>query len=448
MKILILADQRQRLRSQINLIEQLIKYDPKVQVNIIVACESIESDFTKILNYNNIKIIYLIKQRINLSEKNFESKKSKISLLIKNTTMGQISYSFVLAIKMFRYLKVADKYMTTIKPDILLVNSDRMGVSLEQAFLKMSKKYAIRSIAPYTSVISNGISLRFASFNSYSIKTVLDKILFKILKNQTKNIDGKIIKFYDSSTTIALKLFGLLSLNPWMIGNGLIDYVCLDNLFSLNKYKNDILFPEKFKIVGDIEYDILYHQSILQKKYLNTNYTINNDLPNIIISLPQLAEHFILDWEQHWQEIYFILDELKDINANIFISLHPKMDLNKYVHLEKRYSYVILKEQLRDVIHESDLFIAINSSTVLWSTILGTKTVVLDYFELDSSYFENLSSIQFVKEKKNFKKVVMNTLISKINFIDDFRILSKDDIFDGKTIQRYLELMKEDKISE
>jgi len=448
LKILILADQRQRLKSQINLVEQLIKYDFKLEVTFIVACENIESDFKKILNYNNIKIIYIIRQKNNLSNKSSVSKKSKINLLIKHTTIGQISYSFVLAIKMFSYLRIAEKYITIIKPDILLVNSDRRGVSLEQAFLKMSKKYVIRSIIPYTSVISNGISLRLASFNCYSIQTMLDKILFKILKNQTKNINGNIIKFYDSSTTIILKLFGLLSLNPWMIGNGLVDYVCVDNLFSFNKYKSDILFPEKFKIVGDIEYDILYQQSSFQKKILNTNYTINNDLPNIIISLPQLAEHFILDWEQHWKEIYFLLDELKDIHANIFVSLHPKMDLNKYVHLEKKYSYIILKEQLRDVIHESDLFIAINSSTVLWSTILGIKTIMLDYFELDSSFFRNLSSIQFIKDKKSFKNVVVNSLVSKVNFNDDFKILSKDDIFDGNTIKRYLELIKEGEISE
>jgi hypothetical protein len=443
-----LADQRQRLQSQLNLAEQLIKYDSKLEVTIMVACDTIESDFTKVLNCNSIEIIYIVKQKNNLSNKNIVGKKSKISVFIKNTSIGQVSYVFVLAIKMISYLKIADKYIKIIKPDILFVNGDRMGVSLEQAFLKKSKKYSIKSIVPYTSVISNGISLRLASLNLYSVQTTLDKILFKILKTQTKNIDGKTIKFYDSSTTIVLKLFGLLSLNPWMIGNGLVDYVCVDNLFSFNKYKDDILFPEKFKIVGDIEYDILYYRLITQKLFLNINYTIDSHLPNIILSLPQLAEHGILDWDQHWQEIYFILDELKDVNANIFLSLHPKMDLNKYIHLEKKYSYFILKEQLRDVIHEADLFIAINSSTVLWSTILGIKTVVLDYFELDSSFFENLSSIQFVKEKRNFKKVVMNTLISKINFIDDFRILSKDDVFDGNTIQRYLELMKEDKISE
>jgi hypothetical protein len=447
MKILVLADQRQRLRSQINLVEQLIKYDPKLSVTIIVACEYTESDFTRILNYNNIEIIYLFKQKINISSKNIIDKKNKINFFvkkfIKNTTIGQIFYAFVLALKMISYLRIAEKYITLIKPDILLVNSDRMGVSLEQAFLKKSKKYAIKSIVPYTSVISNGISLRLASLNLYSVQTILDKILFKILKNQTKNIDGKIIKFYDSSTTIILKLFGLLSLNPWMIENGLVDYVCIDSLYSFNKYKDDILFPEKFKIVGDIEYDILYYHSITQIKYLKTNYAIDDDLPNIIIALPQLAEHSILSWEKHWQEIYFILDELRDVNANIFLSLHPKMDLNKYIHLEKMYPCIILKEQLRDVIHEADLFMAINSSTVLWSTILGIKTIVLDYFGLDSSYFKDLSSIQFIKEKKNLKKLVMNTLVSNINFVEDFKSLSKDDIFDGKTIQRYIELMKE-----
>lgn len=443
MKILVIADQRQRLRSQINLVNQLIQHDPTIKVNIIVACENIESDFIQIIDYKNIKIIYIIKQKSNLYSEKTENIKSKFNLLIKHTTIGQIFYTFILLIKMFHYLKIAEKFILIIKPDILLVNSDRMGVSIEQAFLKISKKYGIKSIVPYSSVISNGISLRFSLLRFYSVQTLLDKIVFRLLKNQTKNVDGQIIKFYDTSTTLVLKLFGVLSLNPWMIGNGLVDYVCIDNLFSLNKYKNDILFPNKFKIVGDIEYDTLYYKSILKNKYLNIKYVVNNGLSNVIIALPQLAEHFILDWKTHWQEIYFIMDELSNINANIFISLHPKMDLNDYIHLEKKYSCNILKEQLKDVIHEADLFIAINSSTVLWSTILGIKTVVLDYFELDSGYFKDLSSIQFVSDKKNFQQIINHTLESNINFSKDFKLLSKNDVFNGNTIKKYSDFINE-----
>jgi hypothetical protein len=42
----------------------------------------------------------------------------------------------------------------------------------------------------------------------------------------------------------------------------------------------------------------------------------------------------------------------------------------------------------------------------------------------------------------------MNTLESNVNFVKDFNCLSKDEVFDGNTIKRYLELINEVKISE
>ncbi|MFK7779728.1 MAG: hypothetical protein QM490_01150 [Candidatus Gracilibacteria bacterium] len=436
-----MADQPQRVRSQINLINSLLNQGIN-NIVFIIACQIKEDELLRI---EKIKKIFLVKQ---LNAKNStqliqNKNKSLLKYFVKNTSIGQLVYMFLLSIKMFNLLKIANKIIKNEKPNILFVNGDRGGVSFEQSFLIAAIKNNVKSVVPYTSTISNGLSLRFADISNYSKKTFLDLLVFKFFSNITKRVKNKTILFYDASTTLILFFFGSLSKNPWMIGNGLADYVCIDNQMSFNKYCNEMIYEGKFKIMGDIEYDTLYQISKATDKKIFHKYNIMTDKEVVIIALPQLAEHFILGWDEHWSEIYYIMDVVEALNVNVLISLHPKMDLSKYTHLESKYKCKILDEQLKDVINHADLFIAVNSSTVLWSVILGIKTIVLDYFNVDSNFFKEFTSIEFVSDKNKLLEVAQKILEQDIDFTHDFELMSKNEIFDGKTTQRYIKLIQE-----
>lgn len=443
MTIFILADQSQRLRSQINLLQQLLNEKDNFQFVLFVSCENIEKDFKEVRDFKNLEIIYFKRSTIDYSKKDVKKEKNIFYNLIKHTTIGEISYVLIQYIKMKKYLKIAENYISKYNPDTLFVNGDRGSISLEQAFLKVANNNKIKSIVPYSSVISNGISLRMSNINSYLNRTLFDKLIFSIFPYTTKIVGNKQIVFYDAPSTLVLNIFELLSKNPWMIGNGLVDYVCIDNRLSFNKYKNEILYPEKFKVIGDIEYDTLHKNSNFLDSRFQEKYKINKEEKIVIVALPQLAEHLILNWNEHWEEIDYIMNELTKLNINVLLSLHPKMNKNNYQYLESKYNCKILDEQLKEVIHHANLFIATNSSTVLWSTMLGIKTVILDYFNLDSSYFKDIKSIYFVKDKITLLQSVENMLNKKVDFTSDFELLSKDSIFDGNTIKKYINLIKE-----
>ncbi len=442
MKILIVADQPQRFLSQVNFALALSKKH-NIYITFIIACQIKEVNIMKLHSSKSIELVRLFDNKISKKPKQKNDILTFLKKYVINNSLGQIGYFLYLFIKIYKIYITANAQIKSIQPDVVIVNGDRSAVSYEQAFLKCSKKHNIITIAPYTAMISDGIPLRMNHRDIYSIITLFDKIVFKFFDYTIKIVEGNVITFYNSPTTLTLKLFGTLSKNPWLIGNGLVDIICIDNQGAFNVYKDEMIDKNKFKIVGDIEYDNLYKNQ--QSKNINhiiSKYKINVNKKTIILALPQLFDPNT-DLEPYWNEINYIISELERFDANILISLHPKMEYDKYVQLEKKYTVMVLKEQLRDVLHCADLFISTNSSTIIWSIMLGIKTIVLNYFDLNMSYLKRSSSIRFVNNKEDFYKVIKITFESDVQFNNDWELLSKEKIFDGNTIERYLSLFEQ-----
>ncbi len=229
------------------------------------------------------------------------------------------------------------------------------------------------------------------------------------------------------------------------MGGGYSDILCLPN-YQMNKhYIQNGVDSNKIKVLGDTSHDQLYLnyknrvniKQILLEKYSFINKKI------IIVALPQLAEHDILPWNKHWEEINYLIKSLNELNENILISLHPKMDRKKYEFLEDKYNCTILDERLADVLPIADIFVATFSSTVLWSILCGIKTVVVDFYGLNYTMYDFLTSIKKVDKKENLETALKTTLIEEIDFSKDWKSLSRDEVFDGKTIQRYINLINE-----
>ena len=102
-------------------------------------------------------------------------------------------------------------------------------------------------------------------------------------------------------------------------------------------------------------------------KKICKKYNLCPDKKIIICALPQLAEHNILDWENHWKEIEFLVSTISSRKQNLILSLHPKMEREKYLFLEEKYNCKIAEERLFEFLPIADLFIATFSSTIIWS---------------------------------------------------------------------------------
>ena len=447
-RILIISDQPQRLFSQITFAIALTKYGYNIA---FVFAEEYDMNYQIKLKENKIHVFHFKDKKETKNHVESEYRNNYIKRKVKKNSVIQVVLLFLYLLKFNRFLQYAKGIIDEYKPHVIILNGDRSGVSLEQAFLKQAKRRGIKTLMPYNSVISNGITFRLNnSYEEFKIVSLFDKLIFWKFPFLKKSTDDNEIVFYDSVTALTLKLVGTLSSNPWFVGNGLLDKVCINNKNTLIKNSNEINFPDKFEIVGDLVYDFLYDTLNRKSKIeaeIRNRYKLKTGKKIILIALPQFYEHKILDQESHRNEINYILESVTSSKENVLVSLHPKMQMKNYKFLEKDFGCKVLKEPLQEVLAIADLFVSINSSTIDWAILLGIKVVMMDYFNLDSSYFFDFRSISFVSEKAKLQSVIRKSLSSKTDFSDDWELLDREKVLQGNIMENYHKLIQQIVIS-
>lgn len=343
-------------------------------------------------------------------------------------------------------IKLVEKYNI----NIIFLNGDR-HIGCEPIFLKISNELNIPTIIPYLADFADKERLLRSNIMVNKIKTKL--FTSKYILNSQNNLNYRVENnkyYYSHPMANALQIFEVLTSNPYVMGSGKSDILCLNNKYYKNLYIKNGVSKDKISLTGDFAYDNLYYlnknknKKILKEELLK-KYNLNSGKRNIIIALPQLAEHGFLEWDEHWKEIEFLITTLSSLQQNLLVSLHPKTDIKQYEFLELKYNCKILDERLSDVLPVADVFIATFSSTVVWAVLCGIKTIVVDFYNFNYRMYDFLTSIKIVRDKTKFNDVLIDALNKEMDFRLDWELLSRDDVFDGKTIQRYIDLI--DKVS-
>jgi len=458
--ILIVSSQAQRFLDQIYLAQELKYKNDDLNIFFFVEDE-VNNKYQNVINKLEFKIINTLdkqKYRIN-QKKSFKTQ-------LKNIIPLQQKKILIEYINNFRNLKIFEKKLIKEekyflddlekkydciselvrknKIEVILINGDR-HLGYEPIFLKISKKFNIPTIIPYLVYFAEEETL-FKSRNTKFRKSMMTSSYIKQSEKKFILHKREEVFYYSHTIANALEKFGIITKNPWFMGSGLSDIICLANENMKKYYVKNGVEKEKIRITGDVSYDKLYYK-YMEKEDLKENiinkYKLCKDKQNIIISLPQLGEHNILPWKEHWKEINFLMDNIDSLKQNILVSLHPKMDKNKYLFLEDRYNCKILEERLVDILVVADIFVATFSSTVIWSVLCGIKTLVIDFYGLNYTIFDFLTSIIKVDNKKLLKHNLNNILASNIDFTQDWQSLSKNEVFDGKTIERYSNIIED-----
>jgi len=158
--------------------------------------------------------------------------------------------------------------------------------------------------------------------------------------------------------------------------------------------------------------------------------------------LPQTYEHKILSWDKHWELISLICKEASRQNANILISLHPKMNIAQYEYLEKTFSLKIAKHALREILVSADVFVAgQGSSTLVWAFLCDIPTVICDWFGLNylSEYWN--AAMDTVTDSTQFELVLKKNLDSEYQCLKvlELQNLDKKTLFDGLAMKRLID---------
>lgn len=373
--------------------------------------------------------------------------KSKLASLVLNT----IEYNSLACL--LREKRVERHYAAQIRdthrlfdllrPDLVLAWGDR-HLDLELPALVVARQCNIRVLLPCVAFSSYrgllwsrrlfGEPKRWTPFSIYR--------LFANFRLSSMAREGYF--FQEPHVLFALKKLGALSSNPWTIGCGLSDVVCVDSAMTAERYLAEGVPAGKLRIVGAPEFDSLHQGTASRassRQYIVDRYKLAAGKGIVVIALPQFAEQGVLSWDNHWSEIRYILAQLARTGRAILVSLHPRVEFDRYRFLEHEFGVQLSAEPLKKILPAADVFVAVNSSTLIWAVLCGIKTFMLDFYGLDSFEFTKFKSITPLKNRDRLYADLMTHLTVKVDFAHDWKLLSRDRVFDGKVIERYHELV-------
>lgn len=382
-----------------------------------------------------------------------ESKKLNIfkKVLIVDVLLQIISYfkSYIkIKKRICESLKCIEFIKEEILPDVIVVPSDRSNAFILN-ILKYAKKNDILTTTVPVSFISGPERLIASRRNEKSYFTFLH-IIFrqkysKLYKRDIKT--KKLVCYYRFEHLPILIKNNLLPENPWAFGSGLVTFIMVDS----QRTKEDLVKlgtkPNKIYVTGHHIFDELFNvknrKTEINKK-INYRYKNHSTNKKIIFAVPHLAEHGLIDWQEHWAKLGLVCDNLQRYSSNfdIFISLHPKMVKQDYMFLEYKYGFKLLIEPLSSVLPVADYFIATFSSTVYWSVICNIRTLVLDIHGLSYKDFDWIKNIIVCNEVSKLN-LYLKDFLCENQSVDISKKTVLHENFDGNCIDRIkLHLMR------
>lgn len=365
---------------------------------------------------------------------------------IKQTTPGLILRERAVIARFQEEKRMADQLFDRVAPNLVLAFGDRHP-DIEVPILRVARERGIKVVIPYTTYSGKDVMVEVRK-NDPDFQSTRPFSLYRRMKATHFREQLHEGLFYQPPSVLsACERFGVLSSYPWCLGNGLSDVICVDGEVTAQRYRNDRVDPEKIRIVGDVVYDKIadsFQRRREIKAALVQKYGFDAKRKLIALALPQLAEQGVMAWEPHWKEMRFLVEQVSKTQQNLLLSLHPRMNSKDYAFLEREYPCRIATERLSDFVSAPDLFIANYSSTVIWAVLCGVKTIVVDFYGLNYRFFDYLQSVSIVRERERLQPVLAASMTAnEVDFSADWNALSREQVLDGRTMQRYLNLFDE-----
>ena len=335
------------------------------------------------------------------------------------------------------FKKKVDKYFVEYNFFAVFSISDRTHDYVECATLWCAKKRGVKVVLPYIAFFDMDSALEMRKdINGKTFRELNAKKPFNfyfwisriILKNQ--RIENC---FYQKPFILnACRRAETLSSNPWCIGNGNSDIVCVNNAYSKLIYIQNKTPPQKILLTGDVSIKDIYSSyvdsAIIKNKIVN-RYKLDPSKKILILSLPQLAEQGYIDWDTHWADTHFIVSTTLSRNVNVLFSLHPRQKREDYSFIEDKYNGKILYESLSEVVGIADYFLCTSSSTIVWAILCGASVLNFD-FNLKLKTFDFLTSAEYANTYDLFEKKLDKLLKGDHKPLDeDWNLLSRDFLF-------------------
>jgi len=307
--------------------------------------------------------------------------------------------------------KVITQLVNTISPEVVVLCGDR-HLQYEPALIRVCSEQRIPMKIPPVSISPTPNQLVGYRASKGSGAFVSDAVSRRFRgSKQFRDYRGQgYVSYYEPWQMEALRHCNMLTNNPWVIGgSGKVTVMAPGHELS-SKIEAEGVPKDKIVMTGDPDYDDVFtslrHRSRRRSDFLE-NKVFEADRLFLGLSLPQYLEHKLSDDKTHWSYIHRLCELYCDTGQNVCLSLHPKMDPEKYSYLEQKYNLVIVRAPLRNWIGALDIFSAsCGSSTLSWSSRIGIPTIAFDWLQWRLGYSDIYTSAELVETPDEYEKVL------------------------------------------
>jgi hypothetical protein len=346
-----------------------------------------------------------------------------------------------------KYL-IAKELVKELSPETMVVSGDR-HLGYEPALLKACREENVRTIIPAMSFTGNRDDLTLsrsarmyrADLHPEVAKTYPKQSVFDARRKRN-------VFFYPVHVLKALAQNEMLTEDPWVMGGGYSALILADGEETKERYIRLGCNAQKIIVTGHTSHDKLkegYERREVLKTELVRKYSLDRTKKLIVMALPQLAEHGMMGWDKHREEIGFLMRTLLEVETNCLISLHPKMIPGRYRFIGSEYGIPISMERLVDILPAADVFAATYSSTVQWAALCHIPTVLFDFYGFNYAMYDFLKGVKVVTDKMALTPYLRRLLLDREYYLEmsmeQKKMAVRISPFDGRCMERILDVI-------
>jgi hypothetical protein len=341
-----------------------------------------------------------------------------------------------------RKIREADALLERESVAALILIGDRQ-VGWETVLIKIANQRDIPSLIVPFAVSAPEISARLRlKQRRYGMQSLSNRVAGTLFPHWVYKHEGKRLLFFPGIQAVVAWILGIMVENPWSLGGGEATRMAVESPHLRRMFVEQGVPEEKLVVTGKPSVDQTYEaMQPANQRIIREELGIPQAGQVLLCAVPQLAEHLLMPWPQHWQEIEFLLatfDQLK--NVSVVLSLHPKSNPSDYKPLADRYAATLAKRRIYELRPACDVFVATFSSTVMQAIGIGKPAVLVDFYGLDYTFYDDAPGVIVLRSRDQLEST-LTRLFSDPQYYDRLAEAQRQQasewiLLDGKCTER------------
>lgn len=393
--------------------------------------------FSNILDKEALKYHFNItSKKINL-DYTFSDEYSKLLKLfyvvLGSLKLNRFKYAFfeILNEKIF-----INKFLLKNQYDIVVSSEDNTGSMLFFNFFK--SKYGFKSVViPFTIANHEEFQEAFYQKREYHIDTLYRKFIFTFFKKWTLKYKDVYFAVEYLPNIISFAILRLTPIMPMLSIGGNSSVVFFESDFVKDYYigsgakeLNYKLVPNPcFKIfkekMSDNIFKKMYHDKIIVLCALPPDFLPNENYKNYD------------DIVHGWCKVL-----TSNSNAKVFISLHPRANINDVKHITDQYDVEIINEPITNLMPYADVFVVFISSTIRFALTCKKPILNFEMFICHYSEYNDVKPVIKVKNVEDFSEYYLKLCNGDFSSEMNYYYTQKENYFGNLFEDHYNKILK------